>query len=320
MAFLRSVLIASLTFGDAGAWGPDGHTIIAHIADYYLSPDVDAILKADLENISLNNASDWCDDFDHTSEGQWSRALHFIDYPGHACSFDWATDCKNDWCNAGSVVNYTKQVFDKSISKDARFMALKFVIHMVGDIHQPLHVSSGDDFGGNKIEIPFPHFSTRLPPKFTRSTNLHSVWDGNIVLQDIYDIEDNVTLLGVQKPFPVHYHNWELLAQALEKRMDGEWAMQKKQWEATLAGTREEAKLRAGLAVVAQESAVRGCTYAYNYANGSSVKDGDLLDRDYYLRAKPIVEEQLAKGGVRLAMLLQEALVQTRLTASKILV
>jgi hypothetical protein len=300
------------------AWGPDGHTIVAHIADHYLSPEVDAVLRTDLYNVSLDNVSDWCDDYDHSPEGSWSEPLHFINYPGKACKFDWATDCKKDWCNAGAIVNYTRQIFDSSISKADRFFALKFVIHMVGDIHQPLHVSSGDDWGGNRIKIPGPHFSTSESHGSHYDTNLHSVWDGAIVIQDIYDIEDNLELTG--KPFPVHYHKWQLLSDVLEKRIDGEWASNKTAWQTAMVGSRDETTLRAGLSIVASESAARGCEYAYNYANRSAVQNGDVLDRAYYLRAKPIVEEQLAKGGVRLAQLLKEALTQSRARVSEIVV
>lgn len=300
--------VAAALFGSSAAWGPDGHTVVAHIADYYLSDDVKAILASDTYNVSLNNVSDWNDDYDHTTEGAWSSALHFINYPGHACKFDWDVDCtvdgKKDWCNVGAIVNYTKQVFDPSLSKENRFIALKFVIHMVGDVHQPLHVSSGDDWGGNKINVAGEHFSTNSSHWSKYKTNLHSIWDSGILVQDIYDIEDNITRLG----YVPTYHKWELLANMLEKKMDGEWAAQKKAWQASVAGVRDEAKFRSGLSVVAEESAERSCSYGYNYESGAAVQSDDVLDRTYYERARPIVEEQLAKGGVRLAQILEEAL------------
>lgn len=310
------LLVFPCLFGTASAWGVDGHTIVAHIADHYLSPEVSAVLHSDLFNISLNNASDWCDSFDHEDEGRWSAGLHFIDYPGHSCTFDWATDCKDDYCNAGAIVNYSKQIFDPSKTKDERFVALKFVIHMLGDIHQPLHVSSGDDYGGNAIKVPFPHFSNIEANNTGRDTNLHAVWDDNLVVTTIWESEDNTTLRAGK--FVPHYHDYLALASALEKRMDGEWAAKKTAWQATVAGSRDEAIFRKGLTAVAQESAAAGCKYAYNYADGSPVKNGDTLNRDYFLRASPIVEEQLAKGGVRLATILTEALAQSRVSSAVI--
>lgn len=328
---LRSVLLLlPCLCGHVDAWGVDGHTIVAHIADHYLSPDVAAVLRNDLYNVSLNNASDWCDDFDHQPDGEWSAPLHFINYPDHACGFDWATDCKNDWCNAGAIVNYSKQIFDQSKTKAERFIALKFVIHMVGDIHQPLHVSSGGNEGGNAIKIPFPHFSKLAANNTGRDTNLHAVWDENILVNDIYETEDEPTTFkagsragkggGGGGKFVPDYHDWSVLASALEKRMDSTWAANKTAWQAVVTGSRDEATLRKGLTVVAQESAVFSCSHAYDYANGSAVQGGDVLDRAYFLRARPVVEEQLAKGGVRLAMILQEALAKSRMATENIMV
>jgi len=318
MALLSAFFLLPCLFGTADAWGVDGHTIVANIAAHYLSPEVDAILRSDLFNVNLNNVSDWCDDFDHQPQGRWSAGLHFINYPGHACAFDWATDCKDDYCNAGAIVNYSKQIFDPSKSKDERFVALKFVIHMLGDIHQPLHVSSGDDEGGNAISVHYPHFSTIDANNSGRDTKLHAIWDDNILVQDIYETEDQSGLLkaGKYKPgkFVPHYHDWSVLASALQTRMDGDWAANKVAWQATVTGSRDEATLRKGLAVVAQESAVAGCKYAYANTDGSAVQNGDTLDRAYFLRAQPIVEEQLAKGGVRLATILQEALAKSRMS------
>jgi len=226
---------------------------------------------------------------------------------------------QNDLCVAGTIVNYTKQIFDPSLSKSDRFFALKFLIHMVGDIHQPLHVSSRDDHGGNSIKVQ-AQFSANQEQLSQHPTNLHSVWDGKIVIQDIHDIEDGVKLRANKKPYVVHYQKWELLANSLEQRLDAEWAAKRSAWQATVAHCRDESSLRAGLSSVAQETVMRGCEYAYNYADGSAVKTGDVLDREYYLRAQPIVEEQLAKGGVRLAQLLEEALAQSRMRFSQIIV
>jgi len=94
----------------------------AHIAEHYLSPDVDAALRADLLNDTLSHAANWNDDFDHEDEGRWSEPLHFINYPGRACEFVWDTDCRNDQCAAGTIINYTKQIFDPSLSKSDRFL------------------------------------------------------------------------------------------------------------------------------------------------------------------------------------------------------
>jgi len=142
---------------------------------------------------------------------------------------------------------------------------------MMGDIHQPLHVSDGSNYGGNSIKIPFPHISTNQANWSGRETNLHAIWDDELLVQDIYEMEDAKKTL--KSSFVPHYHDWSVLAGALEKRLDGEWAANKTVWMAQMAGSRNEAKLREGLSIVAQESAEYSCKVAYNYANGTAVKE-----------------------------------------------
>lgn len=306
MAYKASLLLSLA--GNAFAWGPDGHTIVAHIAEKFLNAQVDATLRSDLGNITLTAASDWNDDFDHTKAGKWSEALHYINYPGQACNFDWSRDCKDDWCNVGALVNYSHQVFNASLTADDRLMALKFIIHMMGDVHQPLHVASSDDEGGNLIKIGGNHFASMPEQWLNRSATLHSQWDSDLVVVSISEL-DNTT---VDLEFPVEYHNWPVLAAELEQRLFGNWSSNRSQWQQPLATPKDEASLRAGLSVVAGESAALGCQYAYVNTDGNRVQTGDVLERDYYLRAKPVVEVQLAKGGARLAQILNGAYAMSR--------
>lgn len=289
------------------AWGTDGHTIVAHIAQQLVTADVNTTLQALLDGWNLNNASDWCDSYDHSPEGRWSSALHFINYVGHACSFSWEDDCKDDWCNAGAIVNYTKQVADSTLSLERRQFALRFLVHMMGDIHQPLHVSSGDDEGGNLIKIGGNKFSSDASHWLNHSATLHAQWDTSLVEQTIFDMYDN-KLQAPKGPWKPVYHKWWLISNMVVQKLSGEWSSKKSEWEQIVAHPSDETSLRGGLAVVAGESAQRGCTYAYADETGSRVATGDILSHAYYERAKPIVVEQLAKGGVRLAQILNAAL------------
>lgn len=306
MTWKRCLLVFASS-NAAIAWGPDGHSIVAHIAEHFLNPEADAALKADLGNVSLTDAADWNDDFDHTPEGRWSEPLHFINYPGHACAFDWARDCDKDKCNPGAIVNYTRQIFDTSKTSDERLVALKFLIHMMGDLHQPLHVASSDDLGGNLIKVAGNEFSSNSSHWVRETEALHKQWDTDIVLQAIYDQEFPETSGTLQAGYPVHYHDWHLLSDYLDKQITGEWKDNMTVWQEAIADPRNEADFRTGLAKVANETAALGCQYAYTYANGDRVQSGDMMKRDYYLRAKPVVLTQLARGGVRLAQALNDA-------------
>jgi len=328
-----TALLVSLFGGFAGrcqAWGPDGHMIVAHVADRLLDPKVQDVLLNDLGSTSLSDAATWCDDFDHSPIGRWSEPLHYINYPGQACAFDWARDCKQDLCNAGALLNYSGQVFDRSTSKESRLVALKFVIHMMGDIHQPLHVASADDRGGNDI-----HVETSFASGYQRSKhsgghghghggNLHQVWDATLV-------EEIITELGQERGENGDgSQNWQLLSDLLWKRLEGAWSSNLTEWRkvvaedgaggsdalresepprgAALAAQRNPSQLKAGLSSVAGRTASLGCSHAYVGSNGHRIQSGETLGRDYFEFNRPIVEVQLAKAGARLAQVLSDSL------------
>jgi len=300
-----AALVGAAVLGACEAWGQDGHTIIAHVADALLDPEVNKVLLADLGKESLSDAATWCDDFDHTSAGRWSGPLHYINYPGKACSFDWSRDCKKDWCNVGALSNYTTQVWDSSLPSAARLMALNFMIHMMGDLHQPLHVGSGDDRGGNTIHVSFD-FTGKSPSNWR--PELHAVWDTDIIVQIIDDLS------AAESPeYPKSHHNWQLLSEDILKRVKGEWASNATAWSAVVAEKRADATFRKGLSVVAGESAARSCEFAYVQPDGTRIQDGDKLTAEYYQHVKPVVTTQLAKGGVRLARLLGDSLAASRM-------
>lgn len=310
---LASALAAAALLPGVQAWGNDGHTIVAHIADALLDPAVNKALISDLGKESLSDAATWCDDYDHTPLGKWSESLHFINYPGQACSFDWSRDCKDDVCNVGAIANYTKQVWDRSLPADQRLTALNFMMHMMGDVHQPLHVASADDRGGNDISV---HYSFTADGGSKRSGNLHAVWDGRIIEQMIDDLKASAL-----ETSPPPFHDWQVLNADILKRVKGDWASNTTAWRSTVADKNHNVtEYRAGLSAVAQETAVDSCTYAYVKADGTTrIQSGDELDMDYYQRNKPVVALQLAKAGARLAQILEDSLHATR-TADKIFV
>jgi len=298
------------------AWGPDGHTIVAHIGDSLLDPKVHDVLLQDLGSTSLSDAATWCDDFDHSPTGRWSEPLHFINYPGQTCAFNWARDCKNDMCNVGALLNYSGQVFDRTTSKASRLVALKFVIHMMGDLHQPLHVASAADRGGNDIHVETDFAPSGMLSR-SGSNNLHRVWDTTLVEQIISELSEEQNAGGV--------HNWQVLSKLLVDRLQGEWNQNLTEWRkvvaeddtdsaalaglpAAVAAHRNETLLRAGLSYVAGKTAAIGCTHAYVRSDGSRIQSGDSLDRDYFEWARPTVEIQLAKAGARLAQILSDSL------------
>jgi len=130
------------------------------------------------------------DNYDHSPIGKWSSPCHYVDMPRGAANYS-ASDC-GKCCVVGAIQNYTK-ILTKEASNpfmcdfdaSAEPCALEFLVHYVGDIHQPLHVGYADDEGGNKVSVTF--FGTR--------SNLHKVWDDDIILRWHKDVDSAVTEL-----------------------------------------------------------------------------------------------------------------------------
>ncbi|KAF4702014.1 hypothetical protein FOZ63_006291, partial [Perkinsus olseni] len=158
------------------AWGPDGHAIIADTASKYFNTNAEkAVSEIMGEGTRLADCSTWADTVLHgpeRDEWKWSSGLHFADV--NNCKFVYSEDCKDDYCVAGGIKNYTRQVVDTSLPFEQRQVALKFLTHFMGDIHQPLHVGRYADYGGNTIHVDY---------KFAdqKTSALHKVWDEKLI-------------------------------------------------------------------------------------------------------------------------------------------
>jgi len=178
---LLSLGIAMCTAPMAQAWGPEGHAIIADIAESHLSPvaatEVKRLLATEGHS-KLDEVSSWADDYrgTHLETGPW----HFVDIPLRTPSYSEARDCHYDQndnmvpeqtCIVAKLPEYVATLADKTKSDDDRLVALKFVVHFAGDSHQPLHAENNSDRGGNNIHLTY----------FKHTTNLHAVWDGGVI-------------------------------------------------------------------------------------------------------------------------------------------
>lgn len=117
----------------------------------------------------LANIASWADDYRATTAGAWSAPLHFIDAeddPPTSCSVDYDRDCGSLGCSVSAIVNYTQRVGDGRLSTANTAQALKFLVHFVGDITQPLH-DEAYEVGGNDVDVTYQGYSD----------NLHSDWD-----------------------------------------------------------------------------------------------------------------------------------------------
>jgi hypothetical protein len=142
------------------AWGPVGHSIIARLAQSQLigaAKDRIRYLVPWHWNGNLSAMASWGDDIlypDTNPTGydnwQWTRPLHYINTPDWSCNYQYERDCIDDICIDGAIRNYTKRL-ETNLDDIQHREALYFLIHFVGDIHQPLHTGFKSDYGGNII-------------------------------------------------------------------------------------------------------------------------------------------------------------------------
>ena len=117
----------------------------------------------------LASVASWADQYRATKAGKWSAPFHFIDAednPPTSCNVDYERDCGHLGCSVSAVANYTQRVADRRLSKIQVAQALKFLVHFLGDLTQPLH-DEAYAVGGNKITVTFDGYSD----------NLHADWD-----------------------------------------------------------------------------------------------------------------------------------------------
>ena len=155
------------------SWGRTGHEAIALIAENHLTPQAKAAITELLNGQSLADVSNWADEVRDDPEFRSTSPWHYVNEPV-GLSFDQfamdvATSHKGNVYNALIRSEHVLSHTDNTLEK--RVEALKFIIHLIGDAHQPMHVSRAEDQGGNLISIRFNKVQS----------NLHALWDSKLI-------------------------------------------------------------------------------------------------------------------------------------------
>jgi hypothetical protein len=167
-----ALILLSLVPARAFAWGSEGHRIIAEIAEQYLESETAQQIHAllDIENATtLAEIANWADQI--RPQRRETAPWHFVNIPISAPGYDATRDCAGGNCVVAKIDQFTAELRNGSAPPQQRLEALKFVVHFVGDLHQPLHASDDNDRGGNQIRVKFRG----------HRTNLHAVWDAAIL-------------------------------------------------------------------------------------------------------------------------------------------
>ena len=165
------VLLSSLALG----WGRDGHRIIATVAEDHLNETTKVMIQSLIGNNRLYSIASWADDI--RKERRDTAPWHYVNIP-FGSMYDASRDCPTPRsCVVEKIGDFVKVLMDKKAPREQRAEALKFVVHFVGDIHQPLHAAKEAE-GGNGIHVRF--LSSDRCGHY--DCNLHGVWDTSMIM------------------------------------------------------------------------------------------------------------------------------------------
>lgn len=197
--FLAGLALATtLLPAPAFAWGAQGHRLVARIAETRLEPAA----KAEVERLlaiepgeTLASIAPWADQLraEDPDLGKRSTGWHYINMAEDGCAYDHARHCHDGNCVIEALKAQSTRLADHTLSDAERLQALKFVVHLAGDLHQPLHAGYGHDKGGNTYQLQFNG----------RGTNLHSLWDSGMFYALQLDDEQFLQRLRAL-PAPAH--------------------------------------------------------------------------------------------------------------------
>ncbi|MEO7259581.1 MAG: S1/P1 nuclease [Luteimonas sp.] len=172
----------------AMAWSALGHRLVGELAERHLDPAVEREVRALLAgepDPTLAGVAHWADALRYDDPDRFRRTSrwHYVNTPVGSCSYVPARDCANGECVIGAIEAQRSILADRHQPWGARRDALKFLVHFVGDAHQPMHAGNHGDKGGYDFQV---SLRTDLAPEaYARNhyidgmmgTNLHSIWD-----------------------------------------------------------------------------------------------------------------------------------------------
>ncbi len=195
ICLLSMLLLIPGTDHDKKIWGQNGHRIVGDIAADYLSPEARKEIDRVLGHESMAIASTWMDKiksdpaYDHTHDWHW------VTIPDGMTYEETEKNSNGDLIN--SIRTFIEELKSGSLSAEEEKKKLKMLIHLVGDIHQPLHVGNGKDRGGNATEVEW----------FYEDSNLHRVWDSEMI--DDTQLSYTEFSAAINHPSDQQIENWQ---------------------------------------------------------------------------------------------------------------
>jgi hypothetical protein len=292
----------------ARAWGCKGHQTVALIAEKHLTPETRQwVLKLLSENPidpklnrycggairdAMADAATWADDVrGERKNGPW----HYIDIPRGTQRGPLEQYCGEAGCVTKALGEQLAILKDKNADAGKRADALRYVIHFVGDLHQPLHTITNADEGGNCVPV---KYFRRSPQEHNHSfsPNLHSLWDTAILERDAEGADSVEYAETLDAQFEADIEGWQKAGIHVD-----EWV-----WEGYgFAETVVYGDLTPKIAIE-PNVAVHSCSDDNNIGE-RLLRQNITAGKEYQDKAAPVVEKRIAEGGVRLATILNEA-------------
>ena len=255
--FKKIIIVACLAYlpFNANAWGVLGHRIVGEVADSYLNAKTRLAIKQILGTESMAMAANWADFIKSDTSYNYLSNWHYVNLPADLSKSDVFSFL--DMQPSANIYNKTNEMIavlkiSKSTASQKK-LALRMLIHLVGDLHQPMHTARKEDLGGNKVQLMW----------FGEKSNLHRVWDEGLVNFQQLSYTEYTKVIN-------HASQQQIL-----------------NW---------------------QKTSLKECVFeAYTICNkiyATGIKNDDKLSYRYNFDWIGTVDEQLLKGGVRLAGIL----------------
>lgn len=183
-------LLCSLSVNAAALWGRKGHRVTGHLAEKHLTRKAKKAINQLLDDHSLAFVSTYADEIKSDNAYNAYYPWHYVNYPLNS-SYQDAVKSKD-----GDIVTAIEKckivLGDKTSSRAEKIFHLKFLVHLIGDLHQPLHAGRAADRGGNDIQVQW----------FGQGSNIHRVWDTNMLESygmSFYELSDELNRITNRK-------------------------------------------------------------------------------------------------------------------------
>lgn len=190
---MKKIIIATALFlgiNEISAWGNTGHRIVAEIAENHLNGKAKRKLKKLIGKQKLAYWANWPDNVRNHHEWKHTDTWHYVNIDPKSSQEEFINALKNNDKESiyTAIKELSEKIKDKKISAQEKEYHLRFLVHFVGDMMQPMHTGRAEDLGGNLVKIKF----------FNRDTNLHSLWDSGLIDNTKYSYTEYTRVLDVK--------------------------------------------------------------------------------------------------------------------------